>query len=263
MNCREAIRRLALGSASADDAELQQHLATCAACRELAGSLANSSLPDPSRIAAIQEQLGRSLKPVRPLPPPSQQVALLAIIYGVVAVAAAALIGFSALHVLRPWQMVCYFGAFAIAAGWLASTVIERFYPGIRSRFGGASVLWATTASLAVLALLLFPNFNVAQFGSGVRCLETGCVVAVPASIVFALVLRRTLAPNPISASATVGFFAGLCGDATLALHCPVLEVMHIIVWHLGVLAVATAGGAGIGWLAQSFLLRRRVTANR
>jgi negative regulator of sigma F NrsF-like protein len=263
MNCREAVRRLAgLSSVDGGDPELQQHLATCAACQELAASLPISAGPDPARISAIQQQIGRSWKPVRPVMPPGRQITLLAVLFCATAIAAVAPFGFFAFKALKTWQMVVYYGAFAVAAAFVAAIVVQRLYPGIRSRFAATPALWVGVGSLSVLVVVLFPNFNVAHFGLGVNCLEIGCIVASVAGIAFALALHRTFASSPVTASATVGFFAGLCGAAALALHCPLLTVPHILVFHFGVLVVATIAGAGVGWLVQTSL-SRTVTLSR
>lgn len=259
LNCREATQRMAESPRIAAQAELQRHLSTCDACRELAAlfPVAGSEMPSAARIAAIQADLTRNWKPVRPLPGAGAQAALLWFLYAAIAVAAAAMIGFYGLSAMPLWQSVTYNGAFAGVAALVAFVAVQRLNPGMLALVPGTRASLFAAALLAGLVPLLFPNFDVRLFPRGVSCLETGSVVAAGASLLFAFALRRTFASRPVGAGAAVGFLAGLCGATALALHCPVLDTPHILVWHFAVLVISSGAGAIAGFIIDA------VTASR
>jgi hypothetical protein len=48
-----------------------------------------------------------------------------------------------------------------------------------------------------------------------------------------------------------IGCFAGFAGVAVLSLHCPLQNSAHIIVWHLGAMALSALCGMTIGMVLQ------------
>jgi hypothetical protein len=71
--------------------------------------------------------------------------------------------------------------------------------------------------------------------------------------------LRRGAAQSPKLMGATIGGFAGLIGVTVLEVHCPNLNLYHILVWHLGVLLLSALGGLA---LAAAVMSRATVRSN-
>ena len=63
---------------------------------------------------------------------------------------------------------------------------------------------------------------------------------------------------SPVPAGASIGAVAGLTGLTALEIHCPILTIPHVAVWHAGIFVVSVAAGALIGWIARSIGTLRR-----
>lgn len=89
-------------------------------------------------------------------------------------------------------------------------------------------------------------------FRQGEKCFKAGAPYAIPAAFVFWLILRRSAVLSPRAVGAITGMLAGLVSTTVLEVHCPYLNVWHILVSHFGIallglvtgLLVATAGQA-------------------
>jgi hypothetical protein len=68
--------------------------------------------------------------------------------------------------------------------------------------------------------------------------------------------VRRGYVLNPVSAGAVIGCIAGLAGLTALEIHCPILTIPHVAVWHVAVVAISAAAGA-LGGFATRALGRR------
>jgi hypothetical protein len=73
------------------------------------------------------------------------------------------------------------------------------------------------------------------------------------------LVLRRGTILSPVITGAATGLAAGLVGTTALEIHCPNLDVWHILVGHLGVAALGVMAGLLIGIAAETDQLSRRL----
>ena len=70
MNCKDINQAIIEGSASPWSPEAEEHLRTCARCRELAGTLkvpVPADLPSPTVLQEIERGLVANLRPVRPI----------------------------------------------------------------------------------------------------------------------------------------------------------------------------------------------------
>jgi hypothetical protein len=260
MNCSDFIRRLTDGSSP--DAPLRDHLSSCVDCREMLAAWDSNDRPDPARIAGIQREIVSRWRPVKPIASVATLLLALLLLFFAFSIGAPALIGFLSVHRLTPWRMAIYYSGLASCATAAAVVVVQFMVPGAKTRLNPRSTILMIAIAMVAAILLLFPNFDTAFFATGMGCFCTGSVAAAVAALLFATVLRRTFPSTPVAASAAIGFFAGLCGVSVLALHCAYLNTPHILVWHFGVLVVATFGGALVGYITE-FVSRKKFMTYR
>jgi hypothetical protein len=106
--------------------------------------------------------------------------------------------------------------------------------------------------AMETVFFLTFHDYSLGNFvRSGYRCLSLGLFTAIPAGGLVWLLFRRGYILAPISAGCLVGLLAGLTGLFTLELHCPILAIPHVAIWHTGALAISSAFGAACGWVGS------------
>ncbi len=261
MTCREMDESMiALGPGEPLPKNAQEHLRACAACRTLVSGLEDSAIGnqiDPAVLERIRAPLLTSLSRVRPLAPAGIFAAGFLVIFAAAAVADSAWFGQAGLSLLTNVQRFLIFGVLIALAALAAVAVAHDMRPGARSVPGGVLLGLAVIAIEAVF-FSLFRDYSTEQFlGLGLRCLSVGLVCAMPTALLVWLAVRRGYVLAPVSTGAAVGAIAGLTGVAALELHCPVLTIPHVAVWHTAVLVVSVAAGALIGWIADSVRPRR------
>ncbi len=200
------------------------------------------------RLDAIRALSPTSLRPVRPLP--SNTTLTLFAVAGFVAFSALATIpvGFAGYHRLLLSQKLLYYAVIVLSAALLSASIVKEIIPGSKFRLSPGLSMALGVVSVALVALSLFPRPDFHRFTEvGLPCLELGTVIAAITGFLASLLLRKGFSSSPARMSLTTGFFAGLSGFAVLALHCPVQNMAHILVWHLGAMLVGAAGGALIG----------------
>ncbi len=212
--------------------------------------------PSKARVEQIQELLVARRESVRPLASDGVLTWQYSAMFAAFSILAAIPFGYHGFHVLEMYQKVAYVSVISMDAIWLALTVVQEMIPGSKRK---ANAWWAMVAALALLALLaalLFHNFDLERFVSlGVPCLRLGSLCAIVSGGLFWLIFRRGFFTSPVKAGASIGLFAGLAGVAVLALHCAVQNSAHIIVWHLGAMLI----GGSVGGVAGSLRRRTRV----
>jgi len=132
---------------------------------------------------------------------------------------------------------------FAIAALLIYSLVHQMTpagrYPRSTAFLAVAAFLW-----LLVFMLLIFrPSAEAGFVDHGLACFRIGMGFAVPAAFLLALLLRRGAGLAPRLTGATAGGLAGLAGLTVLEIHCPNLNLYHIVVWHVSVTVVCVLLG--------------------
>jgi hypothetical protein len=207
---------------------------------------------DPNVLGPITASIKSSLRPVGPLPAAwLMSAGLVAVCAAISLVGAfhAGLFGFLKMGLLERWLVFPTLVALACVS---ASAFVHQMVPASRHRIGPATLLAIAVFALLVMFASIFRDRQIEHFVSaGLACLATGVLYAIPAGLLGWLLLRRGFAVNPISAGMTAGTVAGLAGLGMLELHCPNFEAAHILVWHIAVVPVSCALGAGIGWLLQ------------
>jgi hypothetical protein len=205
--------------------------------------------PDPAVLQRISAQLAASSSSaVRPLPSNAVLLTVSLSIFAIVSLAIGALVKFYALAALSAGEIAVYYGVVAVLAVLFARAVIERMIPGER-RLLPSPGLWMTALFvLAVLMALLFADFGTAHFvTSGIPCLRLGAISALVSGGIGWRFLRRGYLVSPGETILLYSFFAGLVGVAVLALHCPIRNSLHLLVWHLGAMILAGVTGLFIG----------------
>jgi hypothetical protein len=86
------------------------------------------------------------------------------------------------------------------------------------------------------------------------------------AAVPFWILLRRGAVLSPRVTGAATGLLAGLAGTSTLEIHCPNLDVWHILVSHLGVAVLGAVAGFIVGTAVEmaskrSFQRRHKAVA--
>jgi hypothetical protein len=251
MNCDGIKALLSEGQPLTEAA--RQHVASCAGCGAMMQSLTPPEpRPDPNRVSRIQELITTSLKPVRPLPSNRRLVWTLLAVFSVFCLLAAIPVGYYGFHILNGFQRVAYYGLILLCAAWFSIAVVQEMIPGSKGKTSPSRLILATTLTLALLVSVLFQNSRMERFvTTGIPCLRLGCVSAVLSGALFWVVVRKGFFTSPVAATTTMGFFAGLAGVGVLALHCPIENSAHILVWHLGAMVIGGLGGAVIGALRR------------
>jgi len=215
---------------------------------ELKGLHPGSEMPAHERLDAIRGLITSSLAPVRPLP--SNGALVLLAVAGFIAFSALVTIplGFNGFHHLSANQKLAYYAVILLSAALLSAAIIQDMIPGSKRRLPPGSAIVLPVVALALVVFVLFPRLDFAHFIElGLPCLETGILCAAGSGLVAYLLLRRGFSASPVRMATTAGLLAGLAGVAVLALHCPLQNVAHIAVWHLGPMLTAAAAGGLFG----------------
>ncbi|MGP8243740.1 MAG: NrsF family protein [Bryobacteraceae bacterium] len=215
--------------------------------RMLSDSAAFQPGPDPSLVEAISRGIVPGLRPARPMISCWRLSAILVPGSVVLALLVSLLVGQYGLRSLSGFESALIFGELAVLL-WLASRALfaEMVPASPRLTSPARLATWTALALMAVF-LQLFPDRSTTGFvPRGLGCLTVGLLVAVPAGVLSALWLRRGLVLHPAAAGAAAGLVGALAGVFALELHCPFLQAPHLL-WHVLVIPLAAAGGAGIG----------------
>lgn len=228
-----------------------QHIARCERCREVMRVLVERPeirQPAESRVKLIHTALLRDLKPIRPLAPNSVFVAGFAISFLAVAIIGAIQLHAYGLNVLSLAQKVAVSLTLVLGACSLAVSMALQMRPGSRYFVSPNLLPAGVLLPLAVAMTAVFHTREELAFVSrGLLCLNSGLKYAIPGAVLTGLWLRRGAAQSPKLMGATAGGFAGIIGVTVLEVHCPNLNLYHILVWHLGVLLLSVLGGLALG----------------
>lgn len=262
MNCKDINQAIIEGSASLWSPEAEEHLRTCARCRELAGTLnvpAPADLPSPVILRQIERGLVANLRPVRPIAPERHIWASFLAIFVVISFLGVYRIGAFAIAVKTPLQMSAILAALAISAGLLAYSLVNQMVPGSRYRVPPGLLPIMIVISLMIAIAVLFPFKHERHFWAKAwACIRTGTPMGAIAAVPLWLVLRRGAILSPIMTGAATGLLAGLVGTTALEIHCPNLDAWHILVSHLGVAVLGAVAGLVVGWAVENRELVRR-----
>lgn len=257
MTCRDLDELLTSTAALSEEA--QEHIASCATCRSLKiaveGSTSSSDL-NSSTLDRIRGPVLSGLTPVRPLASVRVFAALFICIFVAAASLGALKFGIYGWPALNLAQRIAIFVVLTILAVLTAATAARHMRPGAR-RIGGGFLFILIFAVIEAVFLILFHDYSLGRFVHwGTACLRAGLLCAIPVALLIWFLVRRGYVLNPVSAGAAIGCIAGLAGLTALEIHCPILTIPHVAVWHAAVVAVSAAAGA-LGGFATAALGRR------
>jgi hypothetical protein len=231
--------------------EASEHIGRCERCREVMRVLVEGPevrQPSKSGVGLIHASLLRDLRPVRPLAPSSVFLAGFAVSFLAVAVVGATLLPAYGWHVLSVSARIVVFASLALGAAALALSMARQMRPDAKYSVSPNLLPAGVLLLVAVAMMAVFHSREEEAFlSSGLWCLSSGLTFTIPGAVLTWLWLRRGAAQSPKLMGASTGGFAGLIGVTVLEVHCPNLNLYHILVWHLGVILLSVLGGLALG----------------
>jgi hypothetical protein len=241
---------------------VRAHIEECKSCQEFARILELPSADvqvDSSQIDRLQKMIVGDLRPVRPLLPLWVFLSAFALIFVGLSCLGVFYLGPYGWFMLMPGQKIAVFATLAASAALLAFSLARHMVPGQKSplRPGllpiGLFVLLCLVVA-SVFQVRVDPHF----LRSGEACLKAGIPYAIPAAFLFWLILRRGAILSPRVAGAITGMLAGLVSTTVLEVHCPNLNVWHILIWHVGFALLGLVTGVLVAMAGQA--IRNRVS---
>jgi hypothetical protein len=211
--------------------------------------------PYPSEILLRRVKSGilKDLKPIRPLASFRTLLFGCAIIFLSVVGVGALLLGMNGWGALSLVQRIVMFVTLAASANLLAISMIRQMVPGSRHILAPAVLVVSILVLLLMVIAATFRSQPESAFlASGVMCMKNGLTYSIPAGFLLWLILRRGAILYPKLIGAVAGGLAGLAGLSVLEFNCPNLNVIHILVWHAGVVIIGSLGGALLGGAVES-----------
>lgn len=248
MNCHDIDAALFAGGELSPQA--REHLAGCANCRVLAASIKPEAI-DAAVLGRVRAQIPEDLKAVKPLASTRAYAGFFLLIAAILAALTAASKGILGLPALSAVQTIAIFTVLLISLGVAAVAVARDMRPGARSI--RALLLFAIAlAAIEAVFLTLFHDYRMGRFLHwGMGCFRMGLACAAVTAVLVWFPVRRGYVVAPVSTGAAIGALAGLAGLSALEMHCPILNIPHLTIWHAGVLAASVGLGALAGRIAR------------
>ena len=259
MNCRDLERsfvewdlRTGLPPAA------REHLTGCPGCRKLVELLQTPDTPDRNLspiIETLASRLASDLRPVRPLPRSGLFLAALGSLCAMIAALGIYREGTAGFHAMSSLQSVSILIALAVCSAISASSLVHQIVPGSRHRFQPETLPAAVTGSLLLVAIAIFQFRDETSFWPGIWfCIRMGLSFASLAAVPFWLLLRRGAVLSPPATVTAAGLLAGLAGMTVVEVHCPNLDLPHVLISHVGTPVLSALLGYVIGVLGEAVL---------
>jgi hypothetical protein len=208
---------------------------------------------DSSQFERLQKMILDNPRSVRQLLPSWAFLLAFALIFAGLSILGVSFLGAYGWFVLMPGQKVAVIASLAASAALLAFSLVRQMVPGQKPLLRPA----ALPVSLFVLLCLVVASVFQVQadpyfLRAGGACLKAGVPYAIPAALVFWLILRRGAILSPRIVGATAGMLSGLVSTTVLEVHCPNLNIWHILVWHVGIALLGLAAGLLIAIVGQA-----------
>jgi hypothetical protein len=259
MNCRDLDRIMIEGDTGATSVfppEAEEHLVTCFRCKEIVRAL---GVPDGEEtgmspaLTRLASGLAADISPTQPMAPAGFYLTAFLGIFASIVSFGVFREGTRALSAMSLLQILSILGALGACAFLLASSLVAQMVPGSLHRFRPEFLPATVVVTLWVVAGALFQFGDATRFWvRGWACLRMGFPFALLAAGPLWAVLRRGAILSPRAAGAAAGLLAGLAGTSVLEIHCPNLDLSHILVWHVGVSVLCSLCGLGAGVVAES-----------
>ena len=235
------------------NSEEQAHLAHCESCRLLT-DLLDTEVDQPSDNEFRSFVAGLPAPPsVKPLPSNTTLAWMTGSVFLLFSLFAGLIVGLQGFEHLSNLNRILYYSGILICGMLFSAGAVQVAVPGARVVVPLPIAVGGSCFGIAFLVAAIFRNFAAAHFlEDGFPCLLLGSGCAILFGIVAGFLLRKAYVTDVQVAAVFIGSFAGFSGVAVLSLHCPIQNATHIIVWHLGVVAVAAAAG-----LLLSIVLRK------
>jgi hypothetical protein len=214
--------------------------------REFDRLLAGRDLPvvPAVRVNQIKAAVTGDLKPVRPLAPEWAYVAAFAALFAAVCIASYYVLPAAGWRALGNLQRTLIFVPLCVAAGLLVFSVVRQMTPAAQyAHTTAAAAAGVFALLLALLPILFRPEQESGFLYDGLVCFRAGMLFAIPTALLFWLLLLRGARLSYSLTGATAGGLAGLTGLTVLEIHCPNLNVYHIVAAHISVALVCAAAG--------------------
>ncbi|MBI3682604.1 MAG: DUF1109 family protein [Acidobacteria bacterium] len=233
----------------------RQHLQECQRCKKLYEWITQESPPgeaSPELSGRIQGMLQSSLKPVSPRPSTRVLAVRFLSVFLLFAAPAIGMMGVAGLHQMGLPQMIGITVVLALGVALLSMSLSWQMTPGSLQRIPPKTAAPILTAGFLIGIAVLFPwRAPEAFLTTGWPCLKAGLMMALPAAVLFWLLVRRGVALNIGALGATLGAIAGLLSATVLQFTCSLQEAGHLLVWHGGVLVASTVLGVAIARLVN------------
>jgi hypothetical protein len=217
-------------------------------------TLASKTAVEPELLDRISLSVGSDLQSVASMPPSWILVGRLILIGGLVAVSGAILLGGHGFRAMSPLEISVVLAVLGVWMGVAASQCVVEAIPGSRRIASPLAIALSGCLILTAIFGVLFRDYHAERFVTqGIKCLAAGIGFAIPAALGIWFVLRNGFTTNATASGFARGMLAGLAGLTMLELHCPNLEVPHLVVWHVGVLPM----GGLLGLVAGLFHWKR------
>ncbi len=259
MNCRDLDRIMIegdKGSSSVFPPEGEEHLLACSRCKEVVGTLGvpyGEDIVMSPALTRLARGLAADISPTQPMAPAGFYLTAFLGIFASVVSFGIFREGTRALTAMNLVQILSILGALGACAFLLASSLVAQMAPASLHRFRPEFLPATVIVMLSVVAGVLFQFRDATRFWvRGWACLRMGFPFALLAAGPLWVVLRRGAILSPRAAGAAVGLLAGLAGTSILEIHCPNLDLSHILVWHVGVSVLGSLCGLGAGVVAES-----------
>jgi len=231
--------------------EAAEHIVGCERCRSLMRLVDEArEIPAPSEIQLkrIQSGILKNLKPVRPLPPSRIFLFAFALIFVSVVAVGTLMLGINGWSVLSMEQKIAIFATLSASAVLLALSMARQMVPGSKHAVSPATLPIAILVVLMLVIAAMFRSEEEPAFvANGLMCIRNGLEYSLPTALLFWMLLRRGAILFPKLIGAAAGGFSGLIGLSVLEINCSNLNVYHILVWHWGVILIASLAGVAVG----------------
>lgn len=259
MKCREVEEALAMSNAGRTSSSMQPvlaHIKDCRHCQDIAWIVElpiGEAQVESDQIERLEKMIVDDLRPVRPLPPAWVFLAAFAVIFIGLTTLGVFYLGANGWFALMTGQKIAIFSTLAGSAALLAFSLVRQMVPGEKSLFRPALLPIPIFVLLClVIASVFQARIDQHFMKAGEACLKAGVPYAIPAALVFWLILRRGAILSARAVGAITGMLAGLVSTTVLEIHCAYLNVWHILVWHVGIALLGMIVGLLVAIVGQA-----------